>query len=80
VPLLTPLSMMNRNLTVSGVNLGHLWGRADLLREELTALLELWVTGAVRPHIDGVYSFEEAAAAHRRIGERRNVGKVVLVP
>jgi NADPH:quinone reductase-like Zn-dependent oxidoreductase len=27
-----------------------------------------------------VYPFEQAAAAHRRIGERRNVGKVVLVP
>jgi len=80
VPVLTPFSLMNRNQTISGVNLGHLWDRGDLLREELTALLDLWGTGAVRPRVDGVYPFEEAAAAHRRIGERRNVGKVVLVP
>jgi len=80
VPLLTPYAMMNRNQTVSGVNLGHLWGRADLLREELTVLLELWQKGAVKPRVDAVYPFAEAAAAHRRIGERRNVGKVVLVP
>jgi NADPH:quinone reductase-like Zn-dependent oxidoreductase len=80
VPLLTPFAMMGRNQTVSGVNLGHLWGRADLLREELSALLDLWRAGAVRPRVDGVYPFEQAAAAHRRIGERRNIGKVVLVP
>jgi NADPH:quinone reductase-like Zn-dependent oxidoreductase len=80
VPLLNPFSMMNRNLTVSGVNLGHLWSRADLLREELEALLDLWRAGAVRPRIDGVYPFEQAAAAHRRLGERRNIGKVILVP
>ena len=80
VPLLTPLAMMDRNRTVSGVNLGHLWDRADLLNEELAALLDLWRAGAVRPRVDGVYPFEEAAAAHRRLGERRNVGKVVLAP
>jgi NADPH:quinone reductase-like Zn-dependent oxidoreductase len=80
VPLLTPLALMDRNKTVSGVNLGHLWGRSDLLREELAALLDLWRAGAIKPRVDGVYPFEEAAAAHRRIGERRNIGKVVLVP
>lgn len=80
VPLLTPVGLMDRNRTVSGVNLGHLWDRADLLREELAALLDLWRAGAIRPRVDSVYPFAEAAAAHRRIGERRNVGKVVLVP
>jgi NADPH:quinone reductase-like Zn-dependent oxidoreductase len=80
VPVLSPFTMMNRNRTVSGVNLGHLWRRPDLLNEELTALLELWSAGAVKPRIDGVYPFAEAAAAHRRIGERGNIGKVVLVP
>jgi len=80
VPVLTPFAMMNRNHTVSGVNLGHLWGRSDLLREELSALLDLWRAGAVKPRVDGVYPFAEAAAAHRRIGGRGNIGKVVLVP
>jgi len=80
VPLLTPFGMMDRNRTVSGVNLGHLWDRSDLLREELAALLDLWRAGAIRPRVDGVYPFEQAAAAHRRISERRNIGKVVLVP
>jgi NADPH:quinone reductase-like Zn-dependent oxidoreductase len=80
VPLLTPLGLMDRNHSVSGVNLGHLWDRSDLLREELDAIIELWRSGAVEPRIDGVYPFERAAEAHQRLTQRRNVGKVVLVP
>jgi synaptic vesicle membrane protein VAT-1 len=80
VPLLTPLGLMDRNRTVSGVNLGHLWSRPDLLREELDEILALWRSGAVKPRVDTVYPFARAAEAHRRITERRNVGKVVLVP
>jgi synaptic vesicle membrane protein VAT-1 len=80
VPVLTPLGLMDRNRTVSGVNLGHLWGRPDLLREELNAVLALWRTGVVQPRVDAVFPFDRAAEAHKRITERRNVGKVVLVP
>ena len=80
MPLFTPLGLMNSNRTVSGVNLGHLWGRMDLLRPDLVSLLDLWTDGTVRPRIDAVFPFAEAAQAHQRITERRNVGKVVLVP
>ena len=80
VPLLTPLGLMDRNHTVSGVNLGHLWDRADMLREELDEVLALWRSGAVQPRVDGGYPFARAAQAHERIARRRNVGKVVLVP
>jgi NADPH:quinone reductase-like Zn-dependent oxidoreductase len=80
VPLLTPLGLIDHNHSVSGVNLGHLWDRVDLLREELDAIMALWRSGAVKPRIDGVYPFEQAAEAHRRLTQRRNVGKVVLVP
>jgi NADPH:quinone reductase-like Zn-dependent oxidoreductase len=80
VPLLTPLGLMDRNHTVSGVNLGHLWGQAALVREELAALLALWHQGAIKPRIDSVFPFAEAARAHERITGRHNVGKVVLVP
>jgi NADPH:quinone reductase-like Zn-dependent oxidoreductase len=80
IPRVTPLALMNRNHSISGVNLGHLWGQGALLREGLEALLELWGAGQVRPRVDSVFPFAEAAAAHRRITERRNVGKIVLVP
>jgi NADPH:quinone reductase-like Zn-dependent oxidoreductase len=80
VPLLTPLGLMERNHTVSGVNLGHLWGETAMLRTELDAVLELWRAGAIRPRIDTVFPFAQAADAHRRLIDRRNIGKVVLVP
>jgi synaptic vesicle membrane protein VAT-1 len=80
VPLLTPLQLMNQNKTVSGVNIGHLWGEIAALREELEAVLALWDRGAITPHIDGSYPFTDAASAHRRILRRQNVGKVLLTP
>jgi synaptic vesicle membrane protein VAT-1 len=78
--MLTPLGLMEHNRSVSGVNMGHLWGETALLREELDALVELWRDRRITPHVDSVYPFEQAAEAHRRIGDRKNVGKVVLVP
>jgi NADPH:quinone reductase-like Zn-dependent oxidoreductase len=80
IPLFTPLGLMDHNRTISGVNVGHLWGQAQLLREELEAVLDLWRAGVVRPRVDEAVPFAEAAVAHRRLSERRNVGKVVLVP
>jgi len=41
IPLLTPLGLMNHNRTISGVNVGHLWGQIAVLREELQAVLAL---------------------------------------
>jgi synaptic vesicle membrane protein VAT-1 len=80
VPLLTPLGLMDHNRTVSGVNIGHLWGQVSMLREELQAILALWDAGSVKPHVDASYPFTEAAAAHQRILQRQNIGKVLLVP
>jgi NADPH:quinone reductase-like Zn-dependent oxidoreductase len=80
IPLLTPLQLMNHNRTVSGVNIGHLWGEIATLREELQAVLALWDEGKIKPLIDASYPFTEAAAAHRRILQRQNVGKIVLKP
>jgi NADPH:quinone reductase-like Zn-dependent oxidoreductase len=53
IPLLTPLGLMNHNRTISGVNIGHLWGQVAILREELQAVLALWDRGSVKPLIDG---------------------------
>ena len=78
IPLLTPLQLMNHNRTVSGVNIGRLWGQMAALREELQAVLALWDQGRIKPHIDASYPFTEAAAAHRRILQRQNIGKILL--
>jgi synaptic vesicle membrane protein VAT-1 len=80
VPLFTPIGLMDHNRTVAGVNMGHLWDCQEMLAGEMRELLELYRTGAVDPQVDSVFSFEDAASAHRRLQERKNVGKVVLVP
>jgi synaptic vesicle membrane protein VAT-1 len=80
IPLLTPLQLMNHNRTVSGVNLGRLWGETALLREEFHAVLALWDAGRIKPRIDAIYPFTQAPAAQRRILRRQNTGKILLTP
>ena len=77
-PRFGPLALMNDNRGVAGVNLGHLWDAEDVLRPQLEALLEYARAGRIHPRVDRAFPATEAAAAHRYIQERRNVGKVVL--
>ncbi|HVP61002.1 MAG TPA: medium chain dehydrogenase/reductase family protein [Myxococcaceae bacterium] len=72
------LELMSKNISVSGVNVGHLWGEASTLRATLDALMRLWREGKVRSHIDQVFPLAEGAAAHRRMHERKNVGKILF--
>ena len=75
-----PLSLMNANKGVFGVNLGHLWGELDRQRSWAEQLLDLWTKGVVKPKIARTFKFDEAPQAHHFIQDRRNIGKVLLVP
>jgi len=75
-----PLGLMNANKGVFGVNLGHMWGEIDRLREWGAALMELAVKGVVKPKIAASFKFDDAPKAHHFIQDRRNIGKVLLVP
>ena len=75
-----PLRLMSRNEGVMGVNLGHLWNARERVAAWAKALLDLYERGDVRPHVDRVFSFDEAAEAHRYIEDRKNRGKVLLRP
>ena len=76
----SPMTLMNDNKTITGVNIGHLFDRLDILTPQLEALVALYASGEIKPHIDRSFRFEEAAAAHHHIHDRKAVGKVVLVP
>jgi NADPH:quinone reductase-like Zn-dependent oxidoreductase len=80
MPSFKPIPLMNHNKGVHGVNLGHLWHRADELAAMLGEILDLFADGTFVPVVDRSFPFQEAAAAHRYIQKRRNFGKVVLVP
>jgi len=80
LPFHTPLGLMDDNKAVLGVNLGHMWEHAYLMRDWMAQIISWYDEALFRPHIDKVFKFEEAASAHQYIQERKNVGKVLLTP
>ncbi|NOX38113.1 MAG: zinc-binding dehydrogenase [Calditrichaeota bacterium] len=80
MPFFHPIGLMNKNRGVFGVNLGHLWKEGEKIRRWFQAILNGVEEGWIRPHVDHTFSFSRAADAHRYIEERRNMGKVILVP
>ena len=80
LPWWKSLSVMNENKGVFGLNMLHWWdeeGNLDRVIEPLMGALE---AGELKPVVAEAFPFERAGDAHRFIHERRNVGKVVLVP
>jgi synaptic vesicle membrane protein VAT-1 len=75
-----PLTLMNANKGVFGVNLGHMWGEGERLRGWAAELLDLWRQGIIKPKIAQTFRFDEAPQAHHFIQDRKNIGKVLLTP
>lgn len=80
MPFYTPIRLMDDNRGVAGVNIGHMWDQIDMIREYMRDLIALFGAGKIKPHVDKVFSFADAADAHRYLGEGKNVGKVLLSP
>jgi NADPH:quinone reductase-like Zn-dependent oxidoreductase len=78
MPVFRPLSLMNHNRAVMGLNLGHLWGEARQLRSAMDLLLQELASGRLRPVVAKTFPLECAADAHRFLQSRANIGKVVL--
>tara|TARA_R110000868_G_scaffold306734_2_gene568064 strand:+ start:1259 stop:2290 length:1032 start_codon:yes stop_codon:yes gene_type:complete len=79
MPTFKPLSLLDKNRGVFGVNLGHLWHEPEKAALWMNTILKGVEDGWVRPHVDKTFTLEEAGEAHRYIEERKNIGKVVLV-
>jgi NADPH:quinone reductase-like Zn-dependent oxidoreductase len=79
MPWWRSLQVMNENKGVFGLNMLKWWDDEGLDRvlEPLAAGLG---AGEYEPVVAEAFEFERAGEAHRFIAERRNVGKVVLVP
>jgi NADPH:quinone reductase-like Zn-dependent oxidoreductase len=78
MPRFTPMSMMNRNRGVFGLNVGHLWDARDQLAPLMSALMQEFESGRVTPVVARTFPLERAADAHAYLQSRANVGKVVL--
>ena len=80
MPWWKSLGLMNENKGVFGLNMLSWWDREGGLDRATEPLLEALQKGELKPVVAEAFPFDRAADAHRFIEERRNVGKVVLVP
>jgi synaptic vesicle membrane protein VAT-1 len=78
MPRFKPLSIMNHNRGVFGLNLAHLWDEQGKLTAAMQTLLEEIAAGRLQPVIAKTFPLEQAAAAHRFMQARSNIGKIVL--
>jgi NADPH:quinone reductase-like Zn-dependent oxidoreductase len=80
MPRFNMVKQMSESKAVIGLNMLRLWddmGSLDPWIEPLRALMD---DGTIQPVVAESFPFDRAPDAHRMIAERRNVGKVVLVP
>jgi NADPH:quinone reductase-like Zn-dependent oxidoreductase len=78
MPFFHPLALMDKNKSVFGVNLGHMWHEPGMIAQWMKILLEGVAEGWVRPHVDKSFPLSQAGEAHTYIERRQNTGKVVL--
>ena len=76
-----PALLVGRSVSASGFYLGRFMKlRPDVVRAAALDLLELWASGTIEPSVGAVFALADVDEALRSVGERRSVGKVVLVP
>ncbi|XEY28358.1 zinc-binding dehydrogenase [Candidatus Uabimicrobium helgolandensis] len=78
MPKFGPLSLMNNNKGVFGVNLGNLWHEIEKISMWMNTILNGVEQGWILPHVDRTFHFSNVAKAHDYIENRQNIGKVVL--
>jgi synaptic vesicle membrane protein VAT-1 len=80
MPWWKSLSLMNENKGVFGLNMLSWWDREGDINRAIEPLASQLEAGELEPVVAQAFPFDRAGEAHTYIGERRNVGKVVLVP
>jgi len=80
MPRFNMIKQMSESKAVIGLNMLSLWKDRGTLAPWIAPLREMLDDATIKPVLAGAFSFEEAGAAQTMITERRNVGKVVLVP
>jgi len=73
-----PLSLINRNRGVFGLNVGHLWDERRVLAPLMDLVISELSAGRLEPIVARTFPLERAGDAHRFIQSRANIGKVVL--
>jgi len=80
IPWWKSLGALNENKMVGGLNMLSWWDREGDVKRITGPLIEELDAGDLEPVVAEAFPFERAGDAHRLIAERKNIGKVVLVP
>jgi NADPH:quinone reductase-like Zn-dependent oxidoreductase len=80
MPRFSILKQLSESKAVIGLNMHPLVTDRGTFEPWLAPLRELLDNGTIKPVVAGHFAFEDAGSAHAMLTERRNVGKVVLVP
>jgi NADPH:quinone reductase-like Zn-dependent oxidoreductase len=80
MPRFNMVKQMSESKAVIGLNMLSLWKDRGTLEPWIAPMRKLIDDGTVQPVVAESFSFEDAGAAQNMITERRNVGKVVLIP
>lgn len=78
-PKFHPMRLIEKNIAVIGVHIGRMGRKAAVLQPQLEEIFRMYQAGQVKPVIGKTFPLSGAAAAHRYIHNRQNVGKVVLL-
>jgi len=79
-PRFNPMKQITQSRSVIGLDTLALWRRHGDLAMLIAPLEQFFAGGALQPVVAARFPFSDAAGAHRLLGERGNVGKVVLLP
>jgi NADPH:quinone reductase-like Zn-dependent oxidoreductase len=80
MPWFNLIKQMSSSKAVIGLNMLTLWDDKGTLEPWITPLRAMIDDGTVEPVVAEAVPFDNAPEAHRALAQRRNIGKVVLVP
>ncbi|MBI4209259.1 MAG: zinc-binding dehydrogenase [Deltaproteobacteria bacterium] len=80
LPFVHPMTLMQRNIGISGINLGRLWHLPERCGAAMGEILKEMEGGKVKPILSEKFALtaKGAAQAHHYIQDRKNIGKVLL--
>jgi NADPH2:quinone reductase len=76
---LIPLLLLGKSQAVLGVNMLRVADEhPEIVGTLLNQLVQMHITGKIKPIIGGEYSFAEIAKAHQYLESRKSSGKIIL--
>jgi NADPH:quinone reductase-like Zn-dependent oxidoreductase len=79
-PFFHPLKLIPGNRGAFGINIHKMYEQHEKFDAWMKQVLRGVAEGWARPHVDKVFPFAEAGAAHAHLEGRVNIGKVLLIP